>query len=1350
MSAPTRWTGTEPLPQGHTVLLEASAGTGKTFQMAHLVTRLVAELDVSIERLLMITFTNAAVAELRKRVRQRLILARDALADDTPPADPLIHGLWQPAPLREARHGRLQEALRTFDLAPISTIHGFSQRMLDQLAFESDQEPGLELMADSSALIEQLVDDELARVLGAASAAELEVVLDLGWTRKRLNKVISSVAGAVPLLVEPVVEPDDDLPLTPLEAARHWRSEVQGLQEWLEGPEGAACIAALAAELALPSGKRRLKTMRKDTATTRVDQVKDWLAEGALASGAKAASTALKNLSVPHLESCWKEGSCESFEAFELFSRVTALQQLQERLWPRPLSALAQRARRHLDEELARKGVLTYATMLSRLAERVEEQGPEGPLARAMRARFDVALVDEFQDTDGAQWPVLRAVFSHPDRRLLVVGDPKQAIYAFRGADVHVYLHAATVAHRRYTMGTNWRSDGPLVQAMNHLWSEGSDAFELGEIDYVEVGVPGGHRQARIRGLPPVGDRPRRPLELRWLDGRGLGKDKLPISSKAQGADEVARRAAAEIARLLSTAVELQDDDGHWHPLAPRDIAVLVRTHRQARLVQGYLRALGVPSVSAGKSSVLQSPALDWVCAWLDAVAEPSRDRPARALATSPLFGWSAQQLAEALVAAEDPDAEQVEAWDRWRQAIQAWAEAYRRRGFFRVFEAALDAYQVLPRVLGAEQGERLATDLRLLMELAHAEERRARLGPAGLASWLRAARDDEGNNPDDTRAQRLETDDEAVQLVTIHTSKGLEYGIVLAPFCWADRGIKDKGQPLAWHRGSDDASDHTPRPRLSLHAQGTEVRDEAVRAAQRESRQEQLRLLYVALTRARHHALAWLGPIGSDACDADSYALGRLALRPRDAAGAPTGDGELPVFKVARPNCKEATQQKYARLNAEALEQVTERLDGLCQTSLVDGTPAVGWAVEPAALTAQAVPPQRTGATQATARVWPAERRLVGPWQVSSYSAMVGGRTFDASEPQRPDDVRAVTGGIDAEPREQGDDVVQVELVEPRAEHSLDAPLPSQALRGGTAVGTWVHAVFELLDFQQEQGPDGEDLATLVAAQGHRHGVRVPDQHALLTALVPSILDTPLDGGGSGLPEGYTLRALQRADRLDELGFDLRLGAGNRWKAGPDEASGRIDHEGARLALEARAQERGWGGELWLQALLERSAEEERAVLPRIAGVLTGFIDLTLRTEDGRFYVADYKTNRIAPPHRRRDVTLGNYTRPWLAWEMAHHGYHLQSLLYTVALHRLLRQRLPDYRYDTHVGGHLYLFLRGMVGPDTPRVDGAPLGVFHDRWPAEVVLGLDAALGGGPTERVRQLIDRVRDGGAP
>jgi len=1357
------WTGIEVLPENQTILLEASAGTGKTWQIEALVVRLIAEHGLSIEDILVITFTKAATTELRDRIRRRLVQARDALSLGTAPTeDPIEAMLWADEESRVERQSRLAAAVASFDLAPISTIHGFSQRMLEQLAFESGQEPGLELLADPGPLLQQMVDDELARVFAQATETELDLLADMGWSREPLMRLAKAMTGAVEPVIEPAAEDGDPLITEPLAPVQRWLAVKDEFKDWLAGPKGIAAIDAIRTELALKSKQKRVKNMRKTVVGKYLDSLRLWL-EGPAGRKARSKGTWADKLEMPALEKVWKEdaGDLEAFGGTVFFRRVSELFAAQDQLWPLSNVGFACRARAKLNAELERGGLLTYSTMLSRLAERILAQATEPEqeesLAAAIRSRFKVALVDEFQDTDGAQWTVMRKVFSFPERRLMIIGDPKQAIYAFRGADVHVYLDAKLAADQCGTMTTNRRSDPEYIEAQNRLWSQDSRAFELDAVDYVKVNPAPGLKAARIRGLPRQGERGRRAFELRWVDGESLRGEGRVISSKAVGQELCAALAAQEAARLLENSVEIfcardaaAPKEQSWSHLRPGDIAVLVRTNAQAERVRRHLSRLRVPSVSAGRGSVMASPVLGWLCAWLDALADPGRDRPARALATTPLFGWTALDLASAIAAADAPSqaaqsAEEQEAakkWSRWSRRIHDWAGSWPKRGFVRVFEQALDDCDVLVRLLGANQGERYATDLRHLVELCHAEERRTRMGPSGLATWLRACCAAAGDGSDEAQALRLESDARAVQIVTVHKSKGLEYPVILLPFGWADREEKGKDGPLAWHGELAEGSEL----RLNLEAKGTEGRLRAIAHAQQESRQEQTRLLYVALTRAKHHCVAWLGPLGSDALKAEAYALGRIALRERDAAGRPLEEPGYPTFPKngGRKNPETVVQTEAAQESAWV--EVQRRLDVLAESS----TESIGWSHEPVLGSRSPVSLEAEAGADLEARPWPSERSLGSPWQVSSYSALVSGLTHDAGEPQRLDEQRAETEFPDLSEEQVG---VEVELGEPlKPAPSLEAVIASAKLRGGVETGTWAHSVLEELDFQSGDGRDGRSCEELVAELGARMGVRAPGQHELLRAMLPAILDTPLDGA-SALPEGFSLRALKPADRLDELGFDLRLGSGSHWRGPGGEADRRVNHEGVRAALASRLGDQSWGGEAWLRAILERSEREGKPVLPRIAGILTGFIDLTFRIPDSegghRYYLSDYKTNRIAPPSQRRDSRLRHYTKPWMAWEMAHHGYHLQALLYSVALHRMLRQRLGSgYDYERHIGGHLYLFLRGMSGPESPRDEGLALGLYFDRWPAAVVYGLDAALSGEPSEVVLGIIEAAKSQG--
>jgi len=1302
------WKASETLPEGVAWLLEASAGTGKTYQIAGLVLRLVAEHGLRIDRILAITFTNAATAELRDRVRRRLSSAVVALERGSADRgdDFVEHLLGLAHPTRGQMIAQLRIALRDFDLAAISTIHGFSQRMLSELAFESGQDPELELLADPTGIFEEIVDDELARFFHGADAEEVLLYKQAGFTRDGLLRVARAMCGAV--APEVVPQRPDDAGATTKAGARAFRAAREAMYAlWTD----AANAEKLRGLVAMRDGFKDGRYLDGRIGTTG-----GWIAEGAvLPTGSSTVDNALEALRVAELEAAFEEKGGDKaalrkqpfwplIEALDAFIRQTTA----FRDGFAPLADFAIKVRPRFEAEVARRRVLTFDAMLSRLAQRVRDDGgPASPVAKRLRERYDAVLVDEFQDTDASQWAVLKAAFlGH--KRLVLIGDPKQAIYAFRGADVHVYSAAAreiAVSHCR-TMSVNYRSDEDALDALNTLWRAGSGAFHDPDFDYVAVTPCDDKKRAADGRFPDIG------LDIRWVDGRVFkGTEGQPVGSKRPA--ELARLAAAEVVASLSPTAGGQASQVD----KASGLAVLVNSHAQAAAMQRALREVGVPAVAATRNTVFATEAARWLALWLDAVAAGGRDRESRAAVVTPLFGWTADRLAWALATADRDE----KAWRIWTGRLHDAAACWPRWGFARVLDRELSELGVLPRVLALPDGERHATDLRHLFELAHAEERATRAGPAALAAWMRA----EAEVADQERAQRLESDAQAVRIETVHASKGLQYGHVLLPYTWDARApmdSKNKG-PILLRTGG--------QTRLDLSPAKSQARQDAIAAANQEVRREDLRKLYVALTRAEHRNVAWYGPMGKHGQVAKTTAMGRLLFRLP--AATAHDDDALPSFD------EDATAWPTARAR---LDDLAARSAGTVVWSAVETlSRAVAWRPSRAASTA---PPQSAP--------WPADRpSLRGAWRMTSYTGLAarsavapvdgeGNATTDG-ELER-DDLRA---GRDERPG-----VVAAASMPPLAEITMPRGDGDRLKQGrGTGYGTFVHEVFEGLDLTTARAKDGSALRELVQRSAERNGLaadpRIADE---LVDRLPGLLVTPLDcvqreDALRGLPMGFTLAQIEARDRLDELEFNLRLGAGARYTRTRPVV---IDPVRVHAALASALDEtRLAPPEIqpvreWLGHHVERARHDGGQMFEAIAGILTGSIDLVFRAlpdaaqraagaTDPRWFIADYKTNAI------ETSTPGHFTGPWLAWKMATTGYPLQALLYTVALHRHLRLRMGDrYDYDRHIGGYLYLFVRGMAGPDTPRCaeTGRCLGVFAHRWSRRTIELMDVALGAG------------------
>jgi exodeoxyribonuclease V beta subunit len=744
---------------------------------------------------------------------------------------------------------------------------------------------------------------------------------------------------------------------------------------------------------------------------------------------------------------------------------------------------------------------------------------------------------------------------------------------------------------------------------------------------------------------------------------------------------------------------------------------VLVRAGHEATAMQAALRERGVLAVLSAAGSVFDSPAAGWLLDWLLAEAAPDDAGRIRRVASGPLVGLGAAEL---LALREEVADDALR--DRWltlRASLRvAGDEAGSTAGPWRFAERwqrFVDTHGALPKLLGLDDGERLATDLRHLAELLHREDRRRHPGPEGLATWLERCIDegDDGELGTDAARLRLESDGEAVKIVTVHSAKGLEYPVVFAPFLWTDEGRERKAATFS-------APDEDGQPTMVLFDRGDPRRAvwNARRAA--EARAEGMRLLYVAMTRAANHLVVHLAPglQGVERAPLTTLLLG-------------SGDNPLehPVAAAGKASGRGSGDHD------EVWRRLTERLRGLPGVSLERAEPAPATRLRQPE---QADDDGAGGAGRPRARAL-TEPRLATGWWRASFTSIVGDQPATRG-PSAAQEAEHGSRGAGDEPEDLTDDTLADDAPgtaaapAPQADARWGADVPLADIPGGRAFGNWVHGALELLDFQTrcERGSDVE-LEALLVREATRHGTD-PALAPRVAAQLGDVLDTPLDGDPRlGLPAGLTLAHIPSHDRRDELRFEVPLAGGTRWRVGDRRTSGWA----LIRALQARAAREGeaWAGSAWVAGLIERAQGGDRPPLPALSGMLTGFVDLVFRVGE-RWYVADYKGSRLSDPADRHRSPLARYGHHGLAEDMAGHGYHLQGLIYTVALHRLLAVRLgAAYRPERHLGGLLYLYLRGMPGAGPPRTAaGLAPGVFADRWPDETLAEVDQILRGEAT----------------
>ena len=885
-------------------------------------------------------------------------------------------------------------------------------------------------------------------------------------------------------------------------------------------------------------------------------------------------------------------------------------------------------------------GVYGFDDMVARLRAALVDPVTGPAAGEVLSGRFPLVLVDEFQDTDLSQWTIVEHAFVGRST-VVLIGDPKQSIYSFRDADVLAYLAAVDAADHVYTLPVNHRSDAGVVHGLSALF--GGAALGHPEISVTPVEPHGGPATLRrVHGDPGA------PVQVRCIEA----DRPMPVRQARERIDD---DLCARVADLLDGSWQVRAPTAGWRPLNAGDIAVLVRRNDRGLQVQRALASVGVDAVFSGAETVFTSPAArDWQV-MLAALIEPSAGHLARA-ALSDLIGWNLDDY----VAAAGGTAS-GRSLDDLGYTVRGIGRVLRDQGVAAAFELLLDHFDVAERVLSDPDGERRFTDLRHVAELLNSAQLRERLSPAALEQWLADHIADARRGDDGDRTRRLETDRPAVRIMSVHRAKGLEFPVVLVPeaadlYGGDTRRDTDAAVPVA-----------SPAGRVLDVGSGVEHR-RRVHDFQVESRDEELRTTYVALTRARSLLVCWWAPTTMNTACSPLHRLltgefGRGETPPQE---CPVGVSPL-----------DAAGERPARFSDPHL-------------SLVPVSPA------------PAQPVTRPVPTMPLLGVRPFTRTIDHAWRRTSYSGLtamaheappVAGLVLTDDEP-----------GLDQATADDSD--------VPASTTAQGHAGPLSALPGGTDFGTLVHAVLEAFD------PDGGDPGNQIPALVDHWLVRFPLRDvpaADLAAGLSAVVATPLDA----LTDGRSLAGHRLADRLSELDFELSLA--------PTGSLGRtVGDIAAALSDPALV-----GDDPFARAYADHLAGQVIAD-ETLAGFLTGSIDVVLRTGEtaDRFVILDYKTNRL-PVAPGEALTIEHYHREAMEAAMIAAHYPLQALLYTVALHRYLGWRLPGYRPDRHLGGVGYLFVRGMDGPGTPLVDGERCGVFTWRPDPRLVERVSRLLGG-------------------
>lgn len=1113
MSGPDVFELTDSLPSREWFLLEASAGTGKTYSLTALVARYVAEEGLRAEELLMVTFTRAAAAEMKQEVREQLLRALNAVnASTSEKLDPWLANL-RDCSIEELtmRRGRLETAISNIDSATISTIHGFFQQALGDLGIRSGDAKTPAPAEIDAAVAQKVVRDVLVNRFAAnANALDQTASKDPTAIEKAVANVLKATSSNLAAELAPI--PDDS-------PAGQWSSII-----------------------------------------------------------------------------------------YEL--------------------------RKAIKDERVNQGVVAFDDLIVDLVDKLYDPILGEEIIRVLRSRYRLVLIDEFQDTDTFQWRLFSKVFDLtgvPDEflALIAVGDPKQAIYRFRGADIDAYLKAAAdPSMSKRQMTTNYRSDRPLIDALN-AWLTGV-TFGDPDIAYIPVTTPDMHAGARLTGGGES-------LQFRFL-ANPSGENADPVRAA------IAIDVADHIQKLLKDgAIALEPGANETsRPVKLDDICILVRGHNDAEPLVEELRKRHIPAVRSRIGSVLESEAIDQLRLLLSAMANPADIRRVRAIQLT-WFGpnpvVNLPTTAGAVTVQDHIELLQTK--------CREWANELEQRGLVGWYQVLRLDDQVINEISSDFEAERRLTDLEHVIELLNGQLGGRR---APVSAVLRALDElqETMNNEAEAQKRRIDTDRDVIQITTMHSSKGLEYPIVLIPFpkgitsssvsVYEDNGVRyvDAAPSIGW---ANDQLDQAERKRRDkIEAEGDE-----------------LRLLYVAATRAQHQLVIWWGKA------------------PRDSSH------KGPLARVLFGS-------------TEDLEQETKVDDDTSRDTLTKLAKRLGPDVSFVELTKwtddrQWEAPAPTGAAVLSAEPFPDHDIERDGWYRWSYSSL--------SKGVRSTNEGNARGGTDETP---GGSELGIED-DPQ---TFTGPL--LGMQASADFGTFVHELFEVIDLTS---PDVDAEVRKVIKTSGRAASFDANPEELAKGLVLAI-DTPLDAAA----DSPTLRSIG-SQRLNELDFHFPLADGNS-PVTPN----------ALFELAASHDDDQFSD--YFKALAAGNR------MSAMAGLMTGSIDAVIRLGDasnGTYGVIDYKTNRLHTPGDVAPVSAYGYES--MKHAMEHGDYPLQILVYNVALHRMLQLRLAGYDIDRHIGETNYLFVRGMIGPDTAVIDGHRNGVFTWRPSSELIVAASKLLGG-------------------
>lgn len=1170
------------------LFIEANAGTGKTYTIVGLFVRLLIEKRLTIDQVLVMTFTKKATAELRDRIFQRLRETIIYLQTGEKEEKEFMEGLEKVIvdDDRDKIIYHLREAIQNFDESQVYTIHSFCQKILREEALLGGAPFDVEVVQQDEMMI-QAAEDEWRLFVANHQGTDAEK-----YYARKLFKLAENPAALIQLL-KPIFsrsyaelegEGHSD-PIGYLEAVIKAKKEL--VECWKSDEEK---IRKIIKQCELSRFQQYLPGRLNKLEAFIFDENHEIDAPGSLAY-----FTAEYLYNPNNLPKAKKHLRPEKHLFFELCQQYSDLIQEMDQVNTRLIKELYERILKRRDE-LSRVGnTVTYDDLLKKVNHALNDPETGEKLAGRILEKYPFALVDEFQDTDPIQYGILDTIYpaNGSDLGLMMIGDPKQAIYAFRGADIYTYLRAKNKSDGEpYSLQQNFRSSPDLIEAVNKLFNNENKPFIEEDIKYLDskAGKPERADHLIINGEIPV------PLTITLHEEPQEKKDHAKNWAFAQ--------TIKKIVRLLRLSQEgLATIEGK--PIKAADIAVLVNSHKDAAQIKMALKRFGVGAVTYSHEKVFETFEANRLELLMDSVLEPNQSRKVNSALLTGFFGLSLNEI------------HSLKSDEIKRQALleglQELNIIWKKSGFYSMFRKVMFGQKSLSTLAELDFSERILTNMMQLADIVSKAEKEGGLSPLAVLNWFRKQMADP--NPDDEKTLLLESDQNLVKISTIHNSKGLQFPIVFCPALWSGFSNSNKSPFVVYNNRDKD------KTVVNFDQSESESRLSALESSKLESVAEEVRKLYVALTRAQYYcSIYWVSHTDSHFSGLGASLLGRESVMKKIGGSKKdiVGDNEFYLKSFRQLSATHPVLLSVLDEDIEdipPLQKIEEEGDDL------------------------------------TVKVYEGRLELPVQRKLDSFSSL----THQKTEAGMPD----------------YDQMIQ------SYSESLEETMPAEKVldifsfpKGATA-GTAIHKLFEIEQF---------DFTTATELDLTDEIGEILEFYRIDRKWAP-LMQKMMENTASSVISDLQLNRVRRENQLREMEFHFPSAGSN------SENLFKTIRNGIGRSTPVPVVHRGY---------------------------MTGFIDLIVE-QGGRFYILDYKSNYLGDSREE-------YGKEKLNQAMLEAGYDLQAYIYTVALVKYLRHRLPDFDYDRHVGGVAYLFVRGMQ-------KGSDNGVWFHKPDRQVVAELEIKL---------------------